>query len=68
MTKSSNRDNKDNSSNIEFQKQLEKKVGTWSDQECDIGFHAWIDKLNGAVVCYICGKVMYRNNSERPKP
>ena len=69
MTNRSNNNNNNRvRDQIEFQKEQEKKAGTFSDEDCGIGFHAWFEKMNGAVVCYVCGKVLYRNESEYPKP
>jgi hypothetical protein len=72
MVVSKSNNNNNNKSQQEtkedFQKEQEKKAGTFSDEDCGIGFHAWFEKTNGAVLCYVCGKVLYKNESEYPKP
>jgi hypothetical protein len=72
MVVTKSRNNNNNKSQQEtkedFQKEQEKKAGTFSDEDCGIGFHAWFEKTNGAVLCYVCGKVLYKNESEYPKP
>lgn len=72
MTNSSSNNKKNDGGVVtnpyQFQKEQEKKAGTFSDEDCGIGFHAWFEKTNGAVVCYVCGKVLYKNESEYPKP
>jgi ribosomal protein S27E len=67
VTKSNNNKNQQETKE-DFQKEQEKKAGTFSDEDCGIGFHAWFEKTNGAVICYVCGKVLYKDESEYPKP
>lgn len=58
--------NKD-SSDIQ-RKKRERRAGTITKVDCGVGRHTWFEReKSGQVLCYQCGKVLYKSYEDRPK-